>query len=292
MILRKAQMKDKKDIIEISNATWEGHDYLKNIFEKWVGDENSDFSVLEKDEKVIGTIKLTYLQDKEYWLEGLRIHPDYQNKGYAKYLTEEYLKKIKTFDFNLVSMATFYTSKSVDIVKKFGFYLINSLKIFRLEKPDRVSSVGNYEIIENFKDILFILESDQLKKRKGYFTFDWTAIKASEKLLKKLVERKEVFVKKFNGEIVSLIILSKLYNKEGIMSISFIWGENYYNDALDFAIGKYNDIYSDGNEFLFMCENDNYLRQSLISKGFDEASDETNDYVIYGVCSTDEIINL
>jgi len=292
MILRKAQMKDKKDIIEISNATWEGHDYLKNIFEKWVGDENSDFSVLEKDEKVIGTIKLTYLQDKEYWLEGLRIHPDYQNKGYAKYLTEEYLKKIKTFDFNLVSMATFYTSKSVDIVKKFGFYLINSLKIFRLEKPDRVSSVGNYEIIENFKDILFILESDQLKKRKGYFTFDWTAIKASEELLKKLVERKEVFVKKFNGEIVSLIILSKLYNKEGIMSISFIWGENYYNDALDFAIGKYNDIYKKGNEFLFMCENDNHLRKSLVNKGFDKASDEINDYVIYGVCSTDEITNL
>ncbi|MGM0641555.1 MAG: GNAT family N-acetyltransferase [Thermotogota bacterium] len=292
MILRKAQIKDKRDITEISNSTWEGHDYLKNIFEKWVNEKNSDFSVLEKDEKVIGTIKLTYLQDKEYWLEGLRIHPDYQGKGYAKYLTEEYLKKIKSFDFNLVSMATFYTSRSVDIVKKYGFYLLNSLKIYRIENQPKIENIENYELIKNFKDVLFILESEQLKKRQGYLTFDWTAIKASEELLKKLVERKEVFVKKINGEIVSLIILSKLYNKEGIMSISFIWGKDYYDKALNFAISKYNMIHRQGTEFLYMCEDDNILRNLLVEKGFVEASEEKNDFVIYGISSPNEIKNL
>jgi N-acetylglutamate synthase-like GNAT family acetyltransferase len=225
MILRKAKLSDKKDIIKISDATWEGHDYLKNIFEKWVEEENSDFSVLEKDDRVIGTIKLTYLQDKEYWLEGLRIHPDYQGNGYAKYLTEEYLKKIRTFDFDLVSMATFYTSKSVDIVKKYGFRLLNSLKIYRIEEMKKIQDAPNYEIIKDYNEIMFILDSEQLKKRKGYLTFDWTAIKASEELIKELVKRKEVFVRKVDGEIVSLIILSKMYNKEGIMSISFVWGE-------------------------------------------------------------------
>lgn len=292
MILREAKLSDKKDIVNISNATWEGHDYLKNIFEKWINEENSDFSVLEKEGKVIGTIKLTYLQNKEYWLEGLRIHPDYQNRGYAKYLTEEYLKKIKNFDFDLVSMATFYTSRSVDIVKKYGFYLMKSFKIFRLEKQEKIKNVEGYEIVEDFQDILFILKSEQLKKRKGYFTFDWTAIKASRELIKKLVDRKEVYVKRINGEIVSLIVLSKMFNKEGILSISFVWGEKMFDKAIDFAISKYNEIYKEGTEFLFMCESDEKLRNSLVKKSFQEASKENNDYVIYGVCSPKEIINL
>ena len=292
MILRKAQIEDKKDITEISNATWEGHDYLKNIFEKWVNEKNSDFSVLEKDDRVIGTIKLTYLQDKEYWLEGLRIHPDYQGRGYAKYLTEEYLKKIKTFDFNFVSMATFYTSKSVDIVKKYGFGLLNSLKIYRIEEKKEINDIQNYELVNDPNEIMFILKSEQLNKRNGYFTFDWTAIKASEELIKKLVERKEIFVRRVDGDIVSLIILSKMYNKEGIMSISFIWGKNHFEEALDFAISKYKDIYKMGTEFLFMSEDDESLRELLVKKGFEEASEEKNDFVIYGVNSPSEIENL
>ncbi|MDK2945777.1 MAG: hypothetical protein PWQ85_541 [Geotoga sp.] len=73
MILRKALIDDRDDINKISEVTWEGHDYLKNIFDKWINEKDSDFSVLEKDGKVIGTIKLTYLQNREYWLEGLRI---------------------------------------------------------------------------------------------------------------------------------------------------------------------------------------------------------------------------
>jgi N-acetylglutamate synthase-like GNAT family acetyltransferase len=292
MNFRKAQIDDKKYITEISNATWGGNDYLKNIFEKWMHEKNSDFSVLEEDGKVIGTIKLTYLQDKEYWLEGLRIHPDYQGRGYAKYLTVEYLKKIKNFDFNLVGMATFYTSKSVDIVKKYGFKLLNSLKIYRIEEKKNVNNIQNYELAKDPKEVIFILNSEQLKKRNGYFTFDWTAIKASRNLIKKLVEREEVFIRKVDGNIVSLIILSKMYNKEGIMSISFVWGENQFEEALDFAISKYNNIYKKGTEFLFMSEDDEYLRKLLVKKGFEQASEEKNDFVIYGVNSPAEIVNL
>ncbi|SDC26063.1 GNAT family N-acetyltransferase [Geotoga petraea] len=292
MILRKALIDDRDDINKISEVTWEGHDYLKNIFDKWINEKDSDFSVLEKDGKVIGTIKLTYLQNREYWLEGLRIHPDYQGRGYAKYLTKEYLKKIKNLDFDLVSMATFYTSKSVDIVKKYGFYLLNSLKIYRINEKKEINDIKNYEVVENYNDVMFILDSEQLKVRKGYFTFDWTAINASAELIKKLVDRKEVYVKKIEGKIVSLIILSKMYNKEGIMSISFIWGENHFDEALDFAISKYNDVYRPGSEFLYMCEDDEQLRNILVKKGFEEASKEKNDFVIYGVRSPEEIKNI
>lgn len=292
MNLRKAELKDKEGIIEISKYTWDGNDYLENIFEKWVNEDKSDFSVLEKNNKIIGTIKLTHLQNKEYWLEGLRIHKDYQNKGYAKFLTEEYLKKIKNSNFNLVSMATFYNSKSIDIVKKYGFHLLNSFKIHRIEEKKDINVVSNYEIIKDYHDVLFIMDSEQIKKRKGYFTFDWTAIKASKDLLKKLVDRKEVFVKKIGKKIVSLIILSKMYNKEGIMSISFIWGKNHFSEALDFAIKKYQEIYKNNTEFLFMAENDTELRNLLIEKGFKNSSNEINDFVIYGIKSSNEIINI
>jgi hypothetical protein len=71
-----------------------------------------------------------------------------------------------------------------------------------------------------------------------------------------------------------------------------LFGENYYDDAIDFAISKYNEIYKEGTEFLFMSEDDDFLRNILMKKGFEEASEEKNDFVIYGVNSPNEIVNL
>jgi hypothetical protein len=41
-----------------------------------------------------------------------------------------------------------------------------------------------------------------------------------------------------------------------------------------------------------MCEDNEQLRNILVKKGFEEASKEKNDFVIYGVRSPEEIKNI
>ncbi|GAB6101553.1 hypothetical protein JCM16138_07760 [Thermococcus atlanticus] len=89
-IIRKARPEDRPFIEEIAQLTWGGEDYLARVFDEWLGD---NFYVLELDGKVIGTAKLTILPDKVGWLEGLRVHPNYQKRGFGRVLHNFMLQK-------------------------------------------------------------------------------------------------------------------------------------------------------------------------------------------------------
>ncbi len=83
-MIRKARPDDFKWIEEIGRLTWEGHDYLPMVFDRWL--EDGHFFVIEVDEKVVGTAKLTILPCGVGWMEGLRVHPSYRGRGYANKL--------------------------------------------------------------------------------------------------------------------------------------------------------------------------------------------------------------
>ncbi len=52
--IRRAELRDKPRIVEISSKIWDGEDYLPLIFEKWVDEEGGEFSVITVDDVVAG----------------------------------------------------------------------------------------------------------------------------------------------------------------------------------------------------------------------------------------------
>jgi len=87
--MRPLKETDIPDIIEISKTTWNGHDHLPNIIGEWIEKINCHPYVLELDSKVIGVANIRIIDDgMTGWLEGLRIHEDARNQGFARRLTE------------------------------------------------------------------------------------------------------------------------------------------------------------------------------------------------------------
>ena len=95
--IRDIRNSDRKEIKNIAKVTWEGFDYLDKVFDLWLKDGN--FFALEVDKKVIGSVKMTYFPEGVIWLEGLRVHRDFQKKGYGKilynFINEKALKSLK-----------------------------------------------------------------------------------------------------------------------------------------------------------------------------------------------------
>lgn len=163
-LIRLARLKDKPFIEEIAKLTWEGEDYLARVFESWLKDGN--FYVLELEGKVIGTAKLTILPDKVGWLEGLRVHPNYQKRGFGRVLHNFMLCRGKELAeeriINALEFSTYFLNKeSIAMAKKDGFKVVE--RFYYIQRP----LVAGEE--SKISEIISLNELDY----KGYIPYGW-----------------------------------------------------------------------------------------------------------------------
>jgi N-acetylglutamate synthase-like GNAT family acetyltransferase len=86
LLIRSARPEDKPAVLELTRDIWEGHDYLPRVFDAWVQDPAGHFYVVEVDGKLAGLGRVSFPDPDEAWLEGGRVHPEYQGLGLASVL--------------------------------------------------------------------------------------------------------------------------------------------------------------------------------------------------------------
>lgn len=86
LVCRPALPKDTPDVIELTRTIWEGEDYVPSVWPTWLADPCGLLAVGEYGPRVVGLVKLTCLGQGEWWLEGLRVHPAYEGRGFASHL--------------------------------------------------------------------------------------------------------------------------------------------------------------------------------------------------------------
>jgi GNAT superfamily N-acetyltransferase len=88
IVCRPALPKDCADVLELTKQIWDGHDYLPQVWSRWLEDPLGLLGVAEYGGRVVGTVKLTLLAPGQWWLEGLRVHPEFEGRGFASHLHE------------------------------------------------------------------------------------------------------------------------------------------------------------------------------------------------------------
>jgi len=86
LVCRPALAKDKEAVLELSSHIWEGGDYIPSVWDEWLADPEGLFGVAEIHGRVAGVFKLTKFQENEWYMEGLRVHPDFQGQGVASHI--------------------------------------------------------------------------------------------------------------------------------------------------------------------------------------------------------------
>jgi GNAT superfamily N-acetyltransferase len=67
----------------ICDHTWEWGDYIPEVWEDWLADEQGFLMVGELEGRVVALSKITVQADDQMWLEGMRVAPDYRGQGVA-----------------------------------------------------------------------------------------------------------------------------------------------------------------------------------------------------------------
>ena len=139
-MIREARRADRIHVEEIAKLTWEGHDYLPQVFDSWLKDGH--FYVAEEDGRVVGTAKLTLLPCGVGWMEGLRVHPSYRGRGLARKLHELFISIGKEMsargELKSLMYATYVRNEaSIHLGESTGFRVVK--RFYHLFKePERV----------------------------------------------------------------------------------------------------------------------------------------------------------
>ncbi|MBN2219225.1 MAG: GNAT family N-acetyltransferase [Kosmotogaceae bacterium] len=136
-MIRHLQKCDEERVREMVKTIWEGDDYIPQIFEKWVEDPSCRFMGLWKDGTLVGINNLRLLSDKVGWMEGMRIDPVFQGRGFGKELGKETLAIAKRIGLERLYFATYFdNTASIRMNEAFGF---NRIGVF----TNLESEVGN-----------------------------------------------------------------------------------------------------------------------------------------------------
>jgi GNAT superfamily N-acetyltransferase len=106
LVCRPALPGDTADVMELTRTIWEGEDYVPAVWAEWLVDYEGWLAVAQYGKRVVGLCKLSRLGAGEWWLQGLRVHPDYEGGGFASRLHDYLMKAWEQSGDGVMRLAT------------------------------------------------------------------------------------------------------------------------------------------------------------------------------------------
>jgi GNAT superfamily N-acetyltransferase len=88
VVCRPALPSDTSDVLEFTKTIWEGHDYIHEVWKDWLADPQGLLAVAQYGAHAVGMAKVTLLSPGQWWLEGLRVDPNFQGQKIGSHLHE------------------------------------------------------------------------------------------------------------------------------------------------------------------------------------------------------------
>ncbi len=204
--IRPLKESDRDDILEIASKTWQGHDYLPYFFDVWLKDKNSHSAAIEYNGHVVALANLRVIEDgRTGWMEGLRVHPDYRDKGLASIITKHVVEVAKEIKVDRIRFTTATDNRqSLHLGETVGMERKFDLAFYMHEKPDEISwrvSEQSLQEVDSIQLIPDLIDSGILPY--NVVIYDWKALDATKESLYKIGLTARFWIQTENSEIKS-----------------------------------------------------------------------------------------
>jgi predicted PurR-regulated permease PerM/GNAT superfamily N-acetyltransferase len=175
VVCRLAAAADRASVMELSALIWEGHDYIPQVWDAWLLDTNGRLAVADLDGRAVGVGKLTQLAPEEWWLEGLRVHPEFQGRKIGGKIFGFLMDQWSVIGSGILRLAT--SSERVQIhrmCQRFGFRLAAELALLAGPLPARGEHA--FKLVaphEADTACLFASRNELAHNAGGFVNFGW-----------------------------------------------------------------------------------------------------------------------
>jgi GNAT superfamily N-acetyltransferase len=200
IVCRPALPLDTPGMIELTRHIWEGEDYVPEVWADWMVDPEGILAVAESGGVVAGFGKLTRLSQSDWWMEGLRVHPDFEGRGVATRLNDYLLDYWQRTGSGVIRLATVSSREPVvHLSRQKGFQIIGEYSIFKAPITNQVSNNATKRLFQPIKADQVLGAVEWLSKPKvdrlpfGLMDLGWQFAEPKTQYFARYMENKQVW---------------------------------------------------------------------------------------------------
>ena len=187
---RTALGRDTRDVLELTRNIWEGHDYIPYVWRDWLLDPEGRLLVAELRGRVVGLGKLSYPGSDDWWIEGLRVHPEFQGRKIARQLHMSLLAAWEELGGGVLRLSTSSSRFAVHhLCQDTGFSKIAEFSF--LAARSLAEAPGKHRrIIPDELELAFVCaqQSPALKRMAGLVNVDWRWTSLSREIVMQAIQ--------------------------------------------------------------------------------------------------------
>ena len=221
---------DRIAILDIAGSTWDGHDYLNKELDSIVKNPKSNPFVLEIDDKVIAFANLRIIEHgKTGWMEALRVHSDFREKGYGHIMTNFIVDMAKQKRVSRLRLTLARQNEgSTKLAQSVGMHEVLVMKNLWYGPVSQIS--WRYSNIELKKvtgsDSYYLLQSNPNLIPDEILIYFWYAIDANLSGLKEVGEIITIWAGRRKNRVESLTFGQTRETQEGPELAVTIYADN------------------------------------------------------------------
>jgi RimJ/RimL family protein N-acetyltransferase len=171
VVCRPALPRDHADIAEFCKGIWEGGDYVPDVWHHWFNDPYGILVTAEFKGHAIGCAKLSLIDNGQWWLEGVRVDPNYRGRKVASrihtYLTDHW---VENYD-GILRLLTENPAME-HLCLKTGYVKTHELRGYRARPIDE--SADHFSTATDIGEAAtFAIKSETLRLTNNLLDFGW-----------------------------------------------------------------------------------------------------------------------
>jgi GNAT superfamily N-acetyltransferase len=142
--VREACDADREAVFEFCMHTWSWGDYIPQVWDKWLREENGKVFVATVDGLPVGIQHITIDKPREAWLSGARTSPNYRRMGVATAITMKCIEYAKSKGVKVARLVTESdNAAALAAVQKMGFKPVAEFLEMELENVSKAESLSS-----------------------------------------------------------------------------------------------------------------------------------------------------
>jgi len=195
MKIRSAQESDKATVLGFCKDTFQWGDYIADVWDKWKS--KGGLYVLEENDFVVGVYHVSSFE-KEAWIEGMRVHPQYRKKGFGTRMLTHAESVVQNKVIRLIIESE--NHPSIRLAESMGYTIEEKWRLYSMVPAKQESSAT----IATFSTPLDgIIDSST-------YADSWKWLSLDKEEIRNLIEQKRVIIS----------------TKEGKTSAAGIWNQS------------------------------------------------------------------
>lgn len=189
--IRRACPEDTPDVLELTSHIWDGEDYVPQAWESWLVDQGGKLLVAEMQGRVAGLCKLSHSGEQDWWLQGLRVHPDFEGHGIASQLHDALVSYWLENGSGFLRLSTHIGRVEVHhLCERTGFCRMGEYTFFQAEALADEQADFTPILADQAEGVLEVmLASPILDLTLGYMDLGWEWLPPNQAQVRAAIER-------------------------------------------------------------------------------------------------------